>query len=1144
MLNKIKSSLIALLLLAAVSVPTAVLAIESQYVYVEGFSLADSSRSAYKVGDSITGSFILRNAGLKDASNISYKVSLIQIGAPTQNKNVKRYNVIASDSYPALGIAAKSQTAAMPFSFSIPGNAKGDNFEIKVEAVSSAGFALGWAESMPFSIENPESLLAIRGASVSLSNGEEYQPNSGFVLHGDREARSGKLTVVLGNDNDVSVMTYPVVNIYAWPISDDEKPVLTIKADAVSVGAKATSSFAYEIPAFDYAPGIYEGTIDFNGKTGSALTRSLTLKYAIGGEMATIHSLTASNDAPAKGDTLNVNASITGMPADFSSDRVSGTSSGPVKLRLSVVNERGSVIAEETRDADLSHESEFALSPKVTDGAKATRATLTVENAQGKILARYESDLSADYLAQKAAWQKTQIMYAAAAVIAILAILAIVIKRRKGRQVPSAPSGPLPGTASLMLLAFAMVAAGAMIGGMSTKEASATTYNTNPGAMGFVYRVLDWFNYDLDQCAGKIPLFTTGQPWFDTNWQDTPRGQTGSCGLGGGRAGPSAEEWRQILIDANLINNSAYDQTMFVSSPAIDAEYEAGDPVRISAAVKYTSGGFNTGHWGKAGQFYIGTVVDSDATPTDLALDISGLPSYSNDPKPYGEGWEQTWGSTPVLTYKGEDSEYLSEWTLDTGGSLLAPNTVGIHKFWIGSLVKNRAGIITFFFSAAYAKSWIKVKGYQTYKVVPSKPASFGMTAVTSCDSNVSLKWVAPGASALTQIDGYRLYRTASPTGTYVLVNGTIPKTATSVSDSIPASMNGTLYYRLVSYNTATGFESKPVETSIAVVGGQVCPSNAMSCSVSPSSPLIGSNTTWVATPAAGDATVYSYAWSGAVSGSGQSVDAVFGTAGTKTATVTGTAGGVVRSASCSVVVDTSSCTPTGTVGCPGTVCVAGDPLCTGPTPPGNSCSVVADIPTGSSLTSAAGLCAAGAALSNFNVNAGKTGWVWQCRSAAQPAPSNCSANCASGIYSAINNVCSDIPDDLCSNLDGRQVDGSKYDITGVDICSPKTGSIKYFKFLPDTAEASCPAYWDTELPDPSSKFVTSCTIGGDSAIGAHQITTSNRQPPDPQGRAWFLRPVGKLHTLTCEIKDDLGVSRKTLTASARCFRIGEVNEI
>jgi hypothetical protein len=189
-------------------------------------------------------------------------------------------------------------------------------------------------------------------------------------------------------------------------------------------------------------------------------------------------------------------------------------------------------------------------------------------------------------------------------------------------------------------------------------------------------------------------------------------------------------------------------------------------------------------------------------------------------------------------------------------------------------------------------------------------------------------------------------------------------------------------------------------------------------------------------------------------------------------------------------------------------------------------------------------------------VNTKSTGWVWQCKTPSQPRADDCSAECQSGIYSAKTHVCANVADDVCDNILGTQTPAqqslymvTKEADTGKNICTPKEGSIKYFKFQPDIAEAFCPAYWDTVLPDPSLGFETVCMLDGlikipDGANAEHAVVTSNPLPPAPSSKDWYLRQVGRWHTLTCFIRgNEDGEVRKTLSATAKCNRLGEVKE-
>lgn len=219
---------------------------------------------------------------------------------------------------------------------------------------------------------------------------------------------------------------------------------------------------------------------------------------------------------------------------------------------------------------------------------------------------------------------------------------------------------------------------------------------------------------------------------------------------------------------------------------------------------------------------------------------------------------------------------------------------------------------------------------------------------------------------------------------------------------------------------------------------------------------------------------------------------------------------------------------PAGTPATPTNGCVPGSAGCR------TSCGDVAPIERGRTLTiSTPGLCTADAvALAPATT---PTGFSWKCQGPWQSVPQQCAVACETGIYSALAGSCADSVDDYCPNLAGDQTDPAPYDIvrdpvTGANKCMPKA-AIKYFKFSPNQANENCPAYWDTELPSASLGFTSVCKINNAATVPGKNVL--------PGGVATYLQPVGRLHTLTCNISDLDGVA-KTLTEVARCYRIGE----
>ncbi|MCC6231350.1 MAG: PKD domain-containing protein, partial [Verrucomicrobiales bacterium] len=117
-----------------------------------------------------------------------------------------------------------------------------------------------------------------------------------------------------------------------------------------------------------------------------------------------------------------------------------------------------------------------------------------------------------------------------------------------------------------------------------------------------------------------------------------------------------------------------------------------------------------------------------------------------------------------------------------------------------------------------------------------------------------------------------------------------------------PALSSGISYDWFVYAKNSAGASPMSAVRSFVTSGGSGG-SPTVSCSVSPSSPLVGQQVTVSATPSGGSAP-YTYAWSGAVSGTGQSASFTPTSAGTYTGSVTVTdSASHQASASCPVAV-------------------------------------------------------------------------------------------------------------------------------------------------------------------------------------------------------------------------------------------------
>lgn len=159
--------------------------------------------------------------------------------------------------------------------------------------------------------------------------------------------------------------------------------------------------------------------------------------------------------------------------------------------------------------------------------------------------------------------------------------------------------------------------------------------------------------------------------------------------------------------------------------------------------------------------------------------------------------------------------------------------------------------------------------------------------------------------------------------------------------------------------------------------------------------------------------------------------------------------------------------------------------------------------------------------------------WYWTCRPAGSTGSgTQCESSCPEGtFYEGSKGYCATDCPDWCPNVEGDQTEVTQYIRDDNGHCLTD-GKIKSFYAKPDTAEANCPAFWDTVV---GAGAVMKCSIGGVA------VPATN---PEIAGAAGRQVQAGKVHTLSCDIRlkeDDTLI--KTVTAATRCFKIGGIIE-
>lgn len=431
-------------------------------------------------------------------------------------------------------------------------------------------------------------------------------------------------------------------------------------------------------------------------------------------------------------------------------------------------------------------------------------------------------------------------------------------------------------------------------------------------------------------------------------------------------------------------------------------------------------------------------------------------------------------------------------------------------------------------------------------RIGPPAP-TLTVTTSAQCGGKIALNW--PAVTGATRYDVYQ-----SPTA-----GGTFNQIASTEQTGYinTVGIAGVTYYYKVK---AVGVQTSPFSNVSSATASTLCPDGTpvLSCSATPVTANLGETVHWTSQITNAAASDYNYSWSGAVTGTNQNEDAVYGIEGPRSAWVSATLksnGSVVYTADCTVnVTDSGIGCDAGMKYCASTLsCIPDASNC--PSSCGNA--AITPVPLNGSLNSgSAGLCGGTYSLlpgSLFPALSGTSlgAWKWTCTTATpgQTTKIGCAANCENGT-----SYCA--PKDACTATCDTCPVGLRMNEVGE--CVPPTARIIYFKASPDVSSTTCPAFWNTEVNEGSHLV---CTIDPGTSyaqsvpsyhLPAILTATSTVEGSDDQhvtqygfSEDIFHLSPGVNHKLSCEVRTDEGdVYVKTVSASSRCYRYAKPIEI
>ncbi len=444
-MKKILSYLLALALVGSAGLVSA----EEQVVPPGGqeipFSIevsnVTSSKTSYKPGETITGSFVVENASDFDVSNLSYR---IQIGddyeEPLPGYKFPGTFVDVGDLEESFSIA-KGASKTFKYSYKIPSFLSGEKLAVHIAVLADRGALLGFADGTYFRVESSGALMAVKAAKVVLSDGKSFGLGDGPTIYIDKEPKSAVLEITVQNLSKESLAITPALSVR---LQRDAKASSIDTMDLVTVDAGKTKTLQIPLPSMDYNPGVYMAEVMLTGANGEQLSQLIGARYIVGGNIANIQNALADKTAFEAGDSFHFSSTITGRAPDIAALEagIIPDDAGTGHAEITITNEKGEVVAESTETVSLSGDTRISRDYTAKAKALATHLSMRVYDDKNILISSYEADLSADY-AEKAAVavpeesDNTLIMlvgFGVVLLILILIIIAMIKKRMMNRQ--------------------------------------------------------------------------------------------------------------------------------------------------------------------------------------------------------------------------------------------------------------------------------------------------------------------------------------------------------------------------------------------------------------------------------------------------------------------------------------------------------------------------------------------------------------------------------------------------------------------------------------------------------------------------------------------------------------------------------------
>ncbi|MDD5068146.1 MAG: hypothetical protein PHS53_02965 [Candidatus Pacebacteria bacterium] len=382
----------------------------------------------FQSGDTVVGTFTVVNQSPIDVPNIFYTISLVgnyEDGIPGDSYDTKTFGPISLKA---------QEVRSVPFSYKLPEAVGGTNLGIQIRNFLKSGVPMGWQDA-PITVTGGSAFAKVTDAYVAIGQ-RQFGVQEGPVV---KRGQSASLVVALSNTGTAAISVTPKISIFAQSMLG--KQVTTQTGASLDLPAKTGKTSTMLLPVFDYAGGVYAGSVSFLDANGVARAPSIQFRYIVAGDIGSIQSITTKSSSVKSGDIISLIANITGAPYDIETGESIAT--GTAMLSISVFNEKDELVGKNNAmTVDLSDSIAQAVQIDALADAKALRVESSL-SYNGAVLSSYNQPLSSNYDEEKAnalinEGNKLPIVPIAVVVAIILIGILVVIAVFKKKVQPTA----------------------------------------------------------------------------------------------------------------------------------------------------------------------------------------------------------------------------------------------------------------------------------------------------------------------------------------------------------------------------------------------------------------------------------------------------------------------------------------------------------------------------------------------------------------------------------------------------------------------------------------------------------------------------------------------------------------------------------